>query len=121
MDFAVRLFLGATMLAQAAEVAGGASGWSLYSVAKDFGVPAAIVMFVLVEGNKREKRFETRIASMEKFSRTQLVELFKMANSEIRKNTAVLSRLASVLSRHGLTIEIEEPAVAEIPEEEPSE
>lgn len=105
------VFLGTTLLAQAAAP----GGETIYAIAKDFGVPAAIVLFVLVEGNKREKRFESRIASNEKFSRTQLVELFKMANAEIRKNTAVLNRLATVLAKHGVTIEIEDAATIEIP------
>ena len=108
------------MLAQAAgEIKGGTD---IYALAKDFGVPAAIIMFVLAEGRQREARFEKRIASNELFARKQLVELFKMANTEIRKNTAVLNRLASVMSKHGVTIEFDDgPAVAEIPDDLPEE
>lgn len=120
MNTVFRLILGSTMLAQAAgEIKGGAD---IYALAKDFGVPAAIIMFVLSEGRQRETRFEKRIAANELFARKQLVELFKMANAEIRKNTAVLNRLASVMSKHGVTIDFDDgPAEAEIPDDLPEE
>lgn len=115
MRFSAAIILSTTLMAQAAD---SARTGTLYDVAKDFGVPASIVIYVVVEGNKREKRFETWIAANEKFARTQLVELWRIANAEIRKNTAVLQKLATVLSRHGVTIEFDDAAEAEVPDEQ---
>lgn len=129
MNFIARLFLGGTMLAQAAGgVASG--GTDIYALAKDFGVPAAIIMFVLTDGRQRETRFEKRIASNELFARKQLVELFQIANDEVRKNTHVLSQLTALLAKNGVTINTDtppakrprrqsDPAIAELPDDLP--
>jgi hypothetical protein len=127
--FFSRWIVGGALLAQAAGDLG--KGADIYALAKDFGVPAAIVMFVLSEGRQREARFEKRIASNELFARKQLVELFQLANDEVCKNTHVLSQLTSVLAQHGVEINTDfptgrrsrkrsDPAIAELPEDEES-
>lgn len=129
VNFIARLVLGGTMLAQAAGgVANG--GTDIYALAKDFGVPAAIIMFVLTDGRQRETRFEKRIASNELFARKQLVELFQIANDEVRKNTHVLSQLTALMAKQGVTINTDtpparktrrqsDPAIAELPDDLP--
>lgn len=104
-----RFVLGATLLAQAGTES---KGIDVYAIAKDFGVPAAIVLFVLTEGRQRETRFEKRIAENERFARNQLVTLFERSNEEIRRNTKVFGQLCSILNRHGVSIPQEDSAIA---------
>lgn len=127
MNFLTRVALGGAMLAQAAgDVAKG--GADIYDLAKDFGVPAAIVMFVLSEGRQRETRFEKRIAANEAFARKQLVQLFEIANEEVKKNTHVLSQLTALLAKNGVMItpptprkgkKLSDAAIAELPDDLP--
>lgn len=125
-----RVFLSGSLLAQAISDVG--KGADIYALAKDFGVPAAIVMFVLSEGRQREARFEKRIASNELFARKQLVELFQLANEEVHKNTHVISQLVALLASQGVKINTDfppqrksrrqsDPAIAELPDDLPKD
>lgn len=128
MQLISRVVLGATLLAQTGADGGGID---VYAIAKDFGVPAAIVLFVLTEGRQRESRFEKRIAENEKFTRGQLVALWERSNEELRRSTRVMSQLSSIFSRHDIKIISDDPAtpqrskkrtsdvaIAEIPDDE---
>ena len=64
------------MLAQAAgEIKGGTD---IYALAKDFGVPAAIIMFVLAEG-----RQETEVLSAQRPAVAKLLKEGKLVASDI--------------------------------------
>lgn len=70
---------------------------SWIELAKDFGLPVCLVVFFIWQGKAREERIEKRQSDLETFTRTQLVDLWKVANQTIKENTEVMSRLENWL------------------------
>ena len=70
---------------------------SWVDILRDFGLPVSLVIFFVWQGKAREDRIEKRQSDLESFARTQLVELWRVANSTITENTKVMARLETWL------------------------
>lgn len=79
---------------------------SFAQIVTTVGIPGALTIFFVWQGNVREARMAARIDSLEDYIRKEQSEQLDIVTEALRKNTDVLERNTDVLERANETMTV---------------
>lgn len=83
----------------------------LVELVKLIGLPAALLVFFVIQGDRREKRQDLKYSSIEKFCRDELLSTSKDSIATAENSTNALEKSSEVIGHNTKVLEDIEPLI----------